>query len=84
MKHIEQRPEAESQGMNLCDHRQLSTFQHVQQFSSHNIKHVKRLSQKKFEQPEGLTFTSNGDLFISSEGQKKKARIYKFNYFPKS
>jgi uncharacterized protein YjiK len=51
---------------------------------NNNIKHVKRLSQKKFEQPEGLTFTSNGDLFISSEGQKKKARIYKFNYFPKS
>ena len=51
---------------------------------NNEIKHVKRLSKKKFEQPEGLTFTSNGDLFISSEGQKKKARIYKFKYFPES
>jgi uncharacterized protein YjiK len=48
-----------------------------------NIKHVKRLSKKKFEQPEGLTFSTNGDLFISSEGLKKKARIYKFDYIPK-
>ncbi len=45
---------------------------------------VKRLSKKQFEQPEGLTFSSNGDLFISTEGQKKKAKIYKFDYIPTS
>jgi len=48
------------------------------------IEQVKRLSKKKFEQPEGLTFSSNGDLFISTEGLKKKAKIYKFDYVPKS
>ncbi len=46
------------------------------------IVHVKRLSKKKFEQPEGLTFSTNGDLFIASEGLKKKAKIYKFDYQP--
>jgi uncharacterized protein YjiK len=51
---------------------------------SNKIEHVKRLSKKKFEQPEGLTFSSNGDLFISTEGLKKKAKIYKFDYLPKS
>jgi len=49
---------------------------------SFNIKHLERLDAKRFEQPEGLTFNSKGDLFISSEGQKKKARIYKFDYLP--
>jgi uncharacterized protein YjiK len=44
------------------------------------IMHVKRLSRKRFEQPEGLTFSTNGDLFIASEGLKKKAKIYKFDY----
>ena len=44
------------------------------------IMHIKRLSRKRFEQPEGLTFSTNGDLFIASEGLKKKAKIYKFDY----
>lgn len=47
-----------------------------------NIKHLKRLNSERFEQPEGLTFNSRGDLFIASEGLKKKARIYKFDYLP--
>lgn len=47
-----------------------------------NIKHLKRLDPNHFEQPEGLTFNSRGDLFIASEGLKKKARIYKFDYLP--
>jgi len=49
---------------------------------SFNIKYLKRLNPKRFEQPEGLAFNSRGDLFISSEGLKKKARIYKFDYLP--
>lgn len=49
---------------------------------SFNIKHLERLDAKRFEQPEGLAFNSKGDLFISSEGLKKKARIYKFDYLP--
>ncbi|MCH2023023.1 MAG: SdiA-regulated domain-containing protein [Saprospiraceae bacterium] len=50
---------------------------------SSNIKHIKRLSKKQFEQAEGIAFSTDGDLFISSEGLKKKARIYKFDYIPK-
>lgn len=49
---------------------------------SFKIKHLIRLPKDRFEQPEGLTFNSKGDLFLSSEGLKKKARIYKFNYLP--
>jgi len=49
---------------------------------SFNIKHLERLDANRFEQPEGLAFNSKGDLFISSEGLKKKARIYKFDYLP--
>lgn len=51
---------------------------------SFNIKHLKRLDEKRFEQPEGLAFNSKGDLFIASEGLKKKARIYKFDYLPEN
>ncbi|WMX15880.1 MULTISPECIES: SdiA-regulated domain-containing protein [unclassified Aureispira] len=49
---------------------------------SFNIKHLKRLDAKRFEQPEGITFNSRGDLFIASEGLKNKARVYKFDYLP--
>jgi uncharacterized protein YjiK len=49
---------------------------------SFNIKYLKRLDKDRFEQAEGLAFNSRGDLFISSEGLKKKARIYKFDYLP--
>ncbi len=48
------------------------------------IKALCRLSDKDFEQPEGLAFNDKGDLFLSSEGQKKKARIYQFEYEPVS
>jgi uncharacterized protein YjiK len=49
---------------------------------SFNIKHLERLDADRFEQAEGLAFNSRGDLFIASEGLKKKARIYKFDYLP--
>lgn len=47
------------------------------------IKGLCHLPEKDFEQPEGLAFNKKGDLFLSSEGQKKKARVYKFDYRPK-
>jgi uncharacterized protein YjiK len=47
------------------------------------LKALCRLSEDDFEQPEGLTFNKKGDLFLSSEGQKKRARIYRFDYHPK-
>ncbi|MGH1337657.1 MAG: SdiA-regulated domain-containing protein [Aureispira sp.] len=50
---------------------------------SFSIKALCHLSEKDFEQPEGLAFNKKGDLFLSSEGQKKKARVYKFDYTPK-
>lgn len=42
------------------------------------IKYIKYLPKELFEQAEGITFNSQGDLFIASEGVDKKARIYKF------
>lgn len=44
---------------------------------NNEILYIERLS-KNFEQPEGLAFDSNGDMYISSEGQKEKAKIYVF------
>lgn len=40
------------------------------------------LPEKQFRQPEGLAFLPNGDLFIASEGNGKKAVIMRFNYRP--
>jgi uncharacterized protein YjiK len=37
------------------------------------------LDKKRFEQPEGIAFSRSGDLFICSEGKKRKARIYRFS-----
>ncbi|MFK7798687.1 MAG: SdiA-regulated domain-containing protein [Aureispira sp.] len=49
---------------------------------SFEIKALWHLSPEVFEQPEGLAFHPKGDLFLSSEGQKKRARIYQFKYRP--
>lgn len=38
------------------------------------------LDPKQFIQPEGICFAPNGDLFIASEGEKKKGYILKFTY----
>lgn len=38
------------------------------------------LDPEQFIQPEGICFAPNGDLFIASEGQKKKGYILKFSY----
>jgi uncharacterized protein YjiK len=38
------------------------------------------LKNEYFRQPEGITFNSAGDLFISNEGAGKKPTIVRFNY----
>ncbi len=50
---------------------------------NYSIKSCHHLPSQYFEQPEGLTFNAQGDLYISSESKKKKARIYRFNYLSK-
>lgn len=49
---------------------------------SYAIKSLHYLSDEEFEQPEGLAFNEKGDLFLSSEGKKKRARVYQFDYNP--
>ena len=39
---------------------------------------VEKLSSKRFRQPEGITFSPDGDLFIANEASGKKARLYRF------
>ena len=45
-----------------------------------SIRRLYRLSETLFEQPEGMTFDSKGNLYIASEGVKKKARVFYFPY----
>lgn len=40
------------------------------------------LSKKLFPQPEGITFKSNGDMYISNEGVNSLATILRFIYRP--
>ena len=47
-----------------------------------DIRTILSLDEDLFEQPEGLAFLPNGDLFISSEGVHKKARLIRINYRP--
>ncbi|MBC7873384.1 MAG: SdiA-regulated domain-containing protein [Ferruginibacter sp.] len=39
-----------------------------------------KLDPLLYNQPEGLTFAPNGDLYISNEGGEGVGRIFKFNY----
>lgn len=48
------------------------------------LKHVYDFGSSFFMQPEGITFTSNGDLYISNEGNGRKANILKYSYDPKN
>jgi len=38
------------------------------------------LNYPNFQQPEGISFDQNGDLYISNEAKKNKANILKFKY----
>ncbi len=40
------------------------------------------LNPDQFQQPEGITFAPNGDMFISNEGANGKATILRFPYRP--
>ncbi len=44
------------------------------------VEQVFRLDPAMYNQPEGLTFAPNGDLYISNEGGEGIATILKFNY----
>ncbi|OAV45478.1 hypothetical protein A3850_013705 [Lewinella sp. 4G2] len=44
-----------------------------------NIKHIELLKENIFRQPEGVEFSRNGDLYISSEAKGKKAVIARFS-----
>ncbi|WP_164977501.1 SdiA-regulated domain-containing protein [Ancylomarina salipaludis] len=43
---------------------------------------VNRLKHKIFPQPEGICFTPDGTLFISTEGKMMSGKIYQFDYKP--
>ena len=47
-----------------------------------NVEGVYMLSKKLFPQAEGLTFKTNGEMFISNEALGEKATLLKFNYIP--
>ncbi|MFV1979699.1 MAG: SdiA-regulated domain-containing protein [Rhodothermia bacterium] len=47
-----------------------------------SIRAILPLDKDMLEQPEGMAFLPNGDLFISSEGVRRKARLVRFNYRP--
>lgn len=46
---------------------------------SGDIVEIFPLDRDMLEQPEGLAFLQNGDLFISSEGHRRKPRLFRFN-----
>ena len=43
------------------------------------IKKVYQFDEKNFIKPEGITFYSNGDAFISNEGKDRKPNLLRFN-----
>ena len=45
-----------------------------------NVENVYMLALKLFPQPEGLTFKTNGDMYISNEAVSSKAELLKFTY----
>ena len=47
-----------------------------------NVEGVYMLAQKSFPQAEGLTFKTNGEMFIANEAVSSKAELLKFRYIP--
>jgi len=47
-----------------------------------NVEGVYMLAKKLFPQAEGLTFKTNGEMFISNEAISSRASLLKFNYIP--
>ena len=47
-----------------------------------NVEGVYMLARKSFPQAEGLTFKSNGEMFIANEAVSSKAALLKFRYIP--
>lgn len=53
------------------------------EFSSEGkLQKIYNLNNSHFQQPEGISFGKNGDLYISNEAKKNKGNILKFNYLP--
>lgn len=46
------------------------------------VEEVMRMNDNAFNQPEGLTFAPNGDMYISNEGGTGDATLLKFTYKP--
>ena len=44
-----------------------------------HILHIQKLDSGIFKQPEGICFTNDGTLFISTEGKGGKARLFRFD-----
>ncbi|MDX9727450.1 MAG: hypothetical protein RBT38_13800 [Bacteroidales bacterium] len=47
-----------------------------------SVSHIKTLDKRIFRQPEGISFSSEGDLYISNEGINGRGNILKFKYQP--
>lgn len=48
--------------------------------SEGTLQKIYSINYSHFLQPEGISFSENGDLYISNEAKKGKANILKFNY----
>jgi len=46
------------------------------------LKEMVFLDSKKIPQPEGITFDTEGNLFIATEGHGLSSKIFKFNFIP--
>jgi len=46
------------------------------------VKKVVKFNENLFPKPEGITFFTNGDLFIANEGKDLKPNLLRFNYKP--
>jgi len=48
--------------------------------SAGTVKYIEKLKTDLFINPEGITFLNNGDMFISNEGQNRRATLLRFDY----